>query len=45
MEGNPPRHLPDRLKYATDATGKLIGVDDVPNGKKCGCFVLLVKSL
>lgn len=38
MEGNPPRHLPDRLKYAIDTTGKLISVDDVPNGKKCGCF-------
>lgn len=38
MEGNLPRHLPDRLKYAIDTTGKLIGVDDVPNGKKCGCF-------
>jgi len=38
MKGNLPRHLPDRLKYAIDTTGKLISVDDVPNGKKCGCF-------
>lgn len=26
------------LTHAIDADGKLVYVDDVPNGNKCGCF-------
>ena len=26
-----------KIDYAIDASGKLVHVDDVPNGLKCGC--------
>lgn len=35
---NKDKHSVNRLTYAIDATGKVVGVDDVQSGNKCSCF-------
>ena len=32
------KHSAHYLTYALNATGQLLGIDDVPAGTKCGCF-------
>ncbi len=32
------RHTSNRLTYAIDSSGRVVNIDEVPAGNKCGCF-------